>query len=139
MDGNEKLYNFKERSFQAALVCLDPSKTVQADMEDADINVIVHRYGITGQMPQSVVLPEYRDYEEVFDYHTAQLAIAEADRAFMELPAHIRAEFDNDPGVFFNIASDPENIDYLRDLGLAKPKVIVDDVVPVIPPVVVED
>jgi len=118
-DGNEKLYNFKKRSDEAGLLCKDPSKTVQADMVDADINVIVARYGITGTMPQGLHVPEYADYEDVFDYQSARNAIIEAENAFMAMPANVRSRFDNDPGAFFDYATDPANFDGLVELGLA--------------------
>lgn len=133
MDGNEKLYDFVARSEESALLCLDPSKTVQSDMTDADINVIVARFGITGTMPQGLRVPEYADYEDVFDYHSAMLVIKEAEKDFMSMPADVRAQFDNDPGAFFDFASDPDNIDALRDMGLAVRKEVV---APVVPPVV---
>jgi len=128
-DGNELIYDFKKRSDAAGLVCEDPSRTVQADSVDADINVIVRRFGLTGKLPEALHLPSYADYDDVFDFHSAQLAILEGEREFMSIPAEIRAEFDNDPGLFFRFASNPDNIDALRDLGLAKPKPI--EVVPV--------
>ena len=121
-DGNELIYDFKSRSDASGLVCKEPSLTVQADAEDADINTIVRRFGITGSMPQGVRVPEYVDYDQVFDYHSAQLAILEADANFMAMPAEVRAKFDNDPGKFLLVASDPGNIDFLRELGLAVPK-----------------
>lgn len=121
-DGNEKIYNFKSRSDDAGLVCHDPSRTVQADAVDADINTIVRRFNLTGRMPENLRVPQYGDYDDVFDFHSAQMKIAEATEAFMSMPADIRAEFNNDPGRFYDIASNPENIDYLRDLGLAIPK-----------------
>jgi len=120
-DGNEKLYDFKARSDETATECKDPSLTVQSDAVDADINTIVKRYGITGQMPQALRLPEYSDYEDVFDFHSAQLAILEGEKQFMSLPADIRAKFENDAGQFFSYAANPDNIDGLRELGLAKP------------------
>lgn len=121
-DGNELLYDLKGRSDEASLTCKDPSKAVQDAADDADINTIVRRFGLTGHLPQSLRLPEYGDYDHVIDYHSAQLAILEADREFMSIPAEIRARFDNDPGNFFAFSSDPGNIDALRDLGLAKAK-----------------
>ncbi|WNK14691.1 MAG: internal scaffolding protein [Microvirus sp.] len=133
-DGNEKLYKFKQRSDESGLLCEDPSRTVQSDAVDADINVIVQRFGITGKMPEGIRLPEYGDFEGIDNYQEALAAIEDGQRNFMMLPANVRAEFDNDAGVFFNIASDPENIDYLRELGLAVPKETAIVVAPVIPP-----
>ena len=121
-DGNEKIYDLKGRSDAAGLVCLDPSLTVQADAVDADINTLVRRFGLTGSMPENVKVPAYSDYDDIFDFHAAQLVIASANEEFMRMPAEVRAQFGNDPGVFFDVASNPENIDFLRDLGLAVPK-----------------
>ncbi|WNK14769.1 MAG: internal scaffolding protein [Microvirus sp.] len=122
IDGNEKLYDLKARSDAAGLLCTDPSKTVQSDAEDADINTIVRRFGLTGTMPQGLKVPEYGDYDLVSDFHSALIAVEEARVNFMAMPANVRAEFGNDPGSFLHFASDPANIDALRDLGLAKPK-----------------
>ncbi|WNK13982.1 MAG: internal scaffolding protein [Microvirus sp.] len=120
--GNDKLYDLVGRSNQFASRNDEPSKTVQSDAEDADINTIVRRFGLTGQLPQSLRLPEYGDYDLVSDYHSALLAIQDADAQFMSLPADVRSRFDNDAGRFFDYAADPSNIDGLRELGLAKPK-----------------
>lgn len=102
-----------------------PSLTVQADMESADLNVILDRFGITGQMPQSLRLPTYEDYSatEVFDFRSAVEAIDAAEDAFMCMPAKVRAEFANDPQVFLEFCSNPENLPRMRELGLAKPEV----------------
>ena len=121
-DGNEKLYDFKSRSDVTAVLCLDASRTVQADAADADINTIVRRFGLTGTLPESFRVPLLEDYSEVGDFHSAQLAIAEAHANFMLIPADVRAKFSNDPGIFLDFAVNPDNIDTLRELGLAKPK-----------------
>lgn len=131
-DGNEKLYDYKKASEASALMCDDPSLTVQADMEDADINTIVRRFHITGEMPVSVRLPEYQDYEDVFDFQSAQNAILEAERTFMSIPADVRAKFDNDPQLFLEFAQNPENYDGLVELGLAKERIKEDYVPPVV-------
>jgi len=124
-DGNELLYNFKKRSDESGLVCPEgEGRTVQSDLQDADINVIVARFGITGKIPENFRLPSYEDYDEVFDFHSAQLAILDGEREFMRLPADIRKQFDHDAGAFLDFAANPDNIDALRDMGLAKPKEI---------------
>lgn len=119
-DGNEKLYDFKARSDEAGLLCEDPSLTVQSDSIDADINTIVYRYGITGRMPDNIRLPSYQDYDEVFDFSTAQRRVLDAEDEFMRIPADVRARFSNDPAQFFNYATNPANYDGLVELGLAK-------------------
>lgn len=97
------------------------SKTVQSSKEECDINVIVKRFGITGQLPQGVVPPSYAIFEDVFDYQTAMNSLVEAQNAFMQMPASVRSRFGNDPHEFVAFCSDPKNLDEMRKMGLAVP------------------
>lgn len=97
------------------------SKTVQSQAEEADINVIVRRFGLTGQMPEAIRIPTYGDFEGITDYHQALTAIARAQEPFRELTPELRARFNNDPGQFVDFCLDPKNLPELRELGLAKP------------------
>lgn len=124
VDGNEFQYDFKKRSDAAVNPTVGASLTVQSDAVDADINVIVRRFGITGQMPQNLRLPEFGDFDGVDNFLDAQAVIQAAEREFMSIPAEIRARFDNDPGVFFQVAAEPANIEYMRELGLAPRPVV---------------
>jgi len=101
------------------LVCDDPSLAQQQFKEDADINVLLERFKVTGQMPQGVVLPSYGDFSTVVDFRSANDAIRRARDSFMELPAQLRARFQNDPQVFLEFCSDKANLPELRKLGLA--------------------
>jgi hypothetical protein len=47
--------------------------------------------------------------------------IKEAQQEFLNIPSEIREKFQNDAGQFFKFASDPNNIDELRNMGLANP------------------
>lgn len=115
-------YDTKAASDETALECKDPSLAVQSDMQDADINVIVARFGITGQMPQNIRVPQYVDYDEVFDFRSAMDVINDATKQFMSLPAGVRARFNNDPQSFLEFATDPGNVDEMVQMGLAVPK-----------------
>lgn len=75
----------------------DDTLTVQSMAEEADINTIVRRFGVTGQVSVPDRLPSYEDYDGVFDFQSAQQALIDANRSFMELPARVRSRFDNDP------------------------------------------
>jgi phage internal scaffolding protein len=44
--------------------------------------------------------------------------IMEAQNRFMELPAKVRKEFDNDPGAFLAFLENPNNYDRAIELGL---------------------
>lgn len=112
-------YDGDSVSFETGLECLDPTRTQQSQAEEADINTIVRRFGITGKLPDNVRPPTYADFNDVFDFHSAQNAIIAAKDSFMRMPAAIRARFDNDPGLFVDFCSDPENVDEMVKLGLA--------------------
>lgn len=97
-----------------------PSRTQQSQAEDADINTIVKRFGLTGQLPENYRQPVYADFEEIHDFKSAQDAIAAAHSSFMQIPPQIRGRFDNDPQKFMEFCEIPENLPELRRLGLAK-------------------
>lgn len=105
-----------------------PSKTIQSGKDEADINIILKRFGVTGQLPpMSQRMPEYGDFTGITDFHSAMTIVRQAQEAFMELPAEVRSRFGNDPGAFINFASDPENLPELRKMGLAKEAELVQD------------
>lgn len=110
----------EEISLHTGLDTGDVTPTVQSEKDNCDINVIVRRFNVTGQLPV-VRLPQYGDFTGLTDYHSAMNAIAEANSAFMALPSSVRSKFMNDPGRFVEFASDPKNLDALREMGLANP------------------
>lgn len=102
----------------------EDSMTVQSEAKDCDINVIMERYSKTGQLPQVTALqPLFADFTDITDYRSALETINAARDAFLLVPAHIRAQFGNDPTAFVNYASNPDNIDQLRKWGLANDNV----------------
>lgn len=99
------------------------SLTRQDMAEECDINVIMSKYENTGVLPAVVGDPFYADFTSVpMDMQGAMEQLRLAQDAFMTLPARVRREFDNDPAVFVDFASKGENLDTLREWGLAKPK-----------------
>lgn len=115
------------RTILTGVDCKDPSLAVQSQAEDADINVIVKRFGITGQVPQGVRPPTFEDFgDSVFDFQTAQNALVEAQRSFMAMPADVRKRFDNDPQQFVAFCSDEANLPEMRKLGLAVPEKVIE-------------
>lgn len=114
-------YDMFEASRQSALRCEDPSLTVQSQKEEADINTIVRRFGLTGELPQGVRVPSYGDFDVVNDYRSALEALDSAKRSFAAMPSEVRRRFDNDPGAFVEFCSDSRNLEEMRKLGLAVP------------------
>lgn len=96
-----------------------PSRTVQSEKDNCDINVIMKRFGVTKQMPAVTRIPEYGDYSGVSDFHSAMTAVRVAEESFMELPASVREEFNNSPQKYLEFCSKPENQERMIELGIA--------------------
>jgi len=97
-----------------------PSLAKQSFAEDCDINVIVRRFNVTGQLPTGVRMPTYQDFADVPTYHEAMNAIVEAQEAFMMMPWEVRARFHNDPAEFVDFCSNAENRAEAAKLGLVE-------------------
>lgn len=98
----------------------EPSVTQQSFASDADINTIVKRFGVTGELP-NVVPAQYGDFSNVTDYQSAMNAVREAGGAFMALDADLRAHFQNDPALFVDFVSNDANRAKAIELGLVMP------------------
>lgn len=94
--------------------------TIQSAKEECDINVIVKRFGVTGQVVAPARLPSYGDFDTVMDFQTAMNAVRAGEEAFMQLPAHVRKRFSNDPQAFLEFCADDKNLPELRKMGLAR-------------------
>lgn len=116
---SEYNYDMQEASVRSGLECRDASRTLQSQAEEADINVLVRRFGVTGELPITKRMPSYGDFTGTNDYRTAVEMVMQAEDAFMQVPAEIRARFHNDPGAFADFCENPQNLDELRKMGLA--------------------
>jgi hypothetical protein len=90
-------YDLEQASDEAAFVPSGESMTVQSMSEDADLNVLMKRYGITGKFPENPRIPQYGDFTHVTDFRGAIEAARDAMDKFMEFPAELRQRFDNNP------------------------------------------
>jgi len=111
-------YDMALVSQETGLVCQDPSLAQQHMKDECDINTIVERFGVTGQLPVRAIEPSYGDFSGVSDYHTALNKIKAADEAFMALPGKLRAKFDNDPNALLNFLENEANRNEAIELGL---------------------
>lgn len=111
-------YDADDASLQTGLSCPDVSRTQQNQKDDADINTIVRRFGLTGELPKAVVLPQYGDFTSLTDYQTALNAVMAAQEQFMVLPAYIRNRFQNDPQMLLEFCADENNREEAIKLGL---------------------
>lgn len=111
-------YDMNKASDESALNCKDKTLTQQHFKDECDINIIVERFGLTGELPQVLQLPAYQDYEGIFDFQTAMNAVRAAEEGFMQLPAKLRARFQNQPQQLLEFLADDENRLEAEKLGL---------------------
>lgn len=114
-------YDVDVVSASTALRCEDESLAVQSEKDEADINRIVERFGLTGELPvtRRVPFPTGVDFDSELDFRQANDLLIAARESFMSLPARVRSQFENDPMEFADFAAAPENLPQLREWGLA--------------------
>lgn len=111
-------YDMNEASDASGLRCTDVSLAKQSFAEEADINTIVRRFKISGELPVGVRLPSYGDFALVDDFKSAMDSLALANESFDAMPAEVRARFHNDTAEFVAFCSDDKNLEEARKLGL---------------------
>lgn len=116
-------YNMDKASEESGLLCEDETRTQQNFCDECDINTILEKFGVTGELPATTRMPIQADFTDVMDYQTAMNAVIAADAAFMELPAKTRARFQNDPQQLMEFLQDEGNRAEAKKLGLLAPEV----------------
>lgn len=99
------------------------SLTQQHFQEETEINNILRshdRNGVIEHINRGNAI--YADFSGITDFSDALEQIREAQQEFQNIPWEIREKFKNDAGEFFKFASNPDNIQDLRDMGLANPE-----------------
>lgn len=101
------------------------SKTQQQFKDDADINLVLKKYGaFKDYVPEDVSIPlEYfRDLSMLPSDFTESLnVIAESNQMFMDLPAHLRRAVNDDPRRLLELSQSPEGLETLKKLGFGIP------------------
>ena len=109
-------------SVDSGLVCEDESLALQSAKEESDINTIVRKFGLTGELPNDLKMPQSGYFTDVPDFHSAMNIVRSAQEQFLRVPADIRARFNNDPQRLMSFLEDSSNRDEARKLGfLADP------------------
>lgn len=120
-------YNYDRDALSEATAIIiedteENNRTKQEFAEEVDINTMLRRFNITGKLPEDVRMPIYADFSEVYDFHTAANAIAQAKEAFDQMPAEVRFRFNNDPAEFVAFCDNEANRAEAEKLGLVDPR-----------------
>lgn len=125
---SSKIYAVEKRQRTRAKVGAK-SLTQQHFKSETDVNTIMKRYrrlDVVSQFhPNQAV---FGAFDQVPDgMFGAMLRVRQAEEAFMELPAHVRKEFDNEPAALVHALEaaqkgDPSAKELLRSVGLLKTK-----------------
>ena len=103
----------------------EPTMTKQALADNANINKLIKKHGITHVVQNMSNLEVLYGEITSMDLAEAMQMNIDANEAFMEVPADIRKQFGNDAGAFIDYATNPANIDQMRKWGMAPPPPIV--------------
>lgn len=97
-------------------------RTKQSFAAEVNINNIMARYVKTGTLDFARKHePRYGDVTGA-DFQTAMNTIATANSMFADMPAKVRARFENDPAKFLDFVQNPDNQEEAAELGLTVPK-----------------
>lgn len=115
-------YDAMKASDESGLVC-DPAESVvqQQFKDECDINTIVERFGISGELPSNIRMPVSGDFTKVGDFQSAMNMVRQAREAFDELPGQVRQRFFDDPQRLIEFLEDPDNRGEAVKLGLVNP------------------
>lgn len=118
---NDKFITAYGEKRKSQSVNTEPSMTKQSMKSDCDINFILTKFQKTGMIEHR---KEYQGtYGEfaAIDYQEALNTVIQAQEVFESIPSSVRKRFDNDPGKFLDYATNPENLEDMRAIGLANP------------------
>ena len=93
------MYDTDAVSNETALDTGEDVVTQQCFKDECDINILLTKFAVTGQLPENVRVLQYVDLRKLFDFQSSMNVIRAAEEA---LPAEVRDRFQNDPGRFLN-------------------------------------
>lgn len=100
----------------------DPDMCQQQFKQDCDVNHIMEKYLKTGVISHIRGPGHYLDLVDLPDYQESLHTVIKAQDKFMELPADVRLQFDNDPHKFIEFLGDPSKEAEHIKMGLRSPK-----------------
>lgn len=97
---------------------IDDGKTQQSFKDEVDINTIVKRFGLTGELPENFSIPVSGDFTAAMSFQESMNLVRQAQESFMTLPGEMRDRFQHDPARLIAFLEDERNRDEAVKLGL---------------------
>lgn len=94
---------------------------VQGDKDEADINVMLKRFAVTGQIKTVNRQALFGDFSQVTDLQTALNVARAAQEEWLKLPSDLRWELHQDPARLEAWLSEEANRPLAEKLGLLDP------------------
>lgn len=115
-----KKIDVSEKRKRVLTINEEPTKTQQQYKEQVDVNNIMKKYKKTGSIThlRNAANGVYMDLTQIPSYEEALMQIEKAQRAFEEIPSHIRLKFNNDPSQLISYLKDPSNLQEAITYGL---------------------
>ena len=122
-----KIYTKHSPPTDSGIDCsVEPSLTQQHFQKECDVSEMLRKFGATGELPEKQG-SFYGDFSNGLDFQSAYDSILSTMEQFQELPSACRDRFGNNPALFLDFVSNPDNAPHFASLGL------VEAVVPVTP------
>ena len=99
--------------------CVGRSRTKQSERDACNINLIMAKYVKTGLIAHVNRFGGDYSFATSVSFHDAMNIVTKADSMFADLPAEVRRRFNGEPGEFLDFVQNPENLEEMRELGLA--------------------
>lgn len=111
-------YDMNKVSDEIVLVCIDFFCIDQFFCEEFDINIIVERFGIIGQLFEDVRVLQSGDFIVVMDFQSVMNVVCVVEEVFMEMLVNVCVEFGNDFGCFVDFVNNDKNWVCVVEFGI---------------------
>jgi len=118
------MYNYDRDAVSDATgtACPEPTLAQQSFKDEVNINTIMRKFAMSGELPEKIRPVMLEEYDEVFDFQTAMNTVRRAQEEFMKMPSGVRARFQNNPQIFTDFLAREENRTEAEKMGLVIPR-----------------
>lgn len=102
------------------------SRTQQQFKDECNINNVIAKYDKTGIFTHvNEAQAHYFDNTKINEYQESLNLVIQSKLSFSKIPAEIRKRFGNDAGLYLEFVTNPDNMDEMVKMGLAKAPIVI--------------